>query len=258
VLKPAPGLLLIALHDVTPAHAARLERAERLFAALGIGAAAYLLVPDYHSSAPAHRDPSFVAWCRAPRPYRVEWFLHGFEHRESAPRAEARRPPPVQRFARRFLTAGEGEFLALRGRQLDDRLHAGIVSFRRAMDAAPAGFIAPAWLYNDELAPALARHGMRITESHFHVLDVVARRALPAPVITWASRSGPHRAGSLVAARAARELWRRRPVVRIAVHPGDFDHPRLVDSLARAIDDWRRDRAVVSYAEACPAPAGSA
>src|SRR5262249_35820050 len=107
--------------------------------------------------------------------------------------------------------------------------------------------------------PALARHGLRITESHFHVFDVVARRALRAPVLTWASRSGPHRASSLVAARAGRALWRRHSIVRVAVHPSDFDHPRLVGSVERAIDGLRRHRVVASYAEVIAArPAGSA
>ena len=79
VVQPA---LLVSLHDVTPAHAARLARAEQLLSALGIEEVAYLYVPDFHGRAPAHRDPAFAAWCRAARPFRVQWFLHGYYHQE--------------------------------------------------------------------------------------------------------------------------------------------------------------------------------
>jgi predicted deacetylase len=248
--KQPARLLLIGLHDVTPAHAGRLQRAERLLAAHGVDAAAYLFVPDYHGRAPACADGAFAAWCRAPRPYAIEWFLHGFRHREDE---AAARGTWRDRLARRFLTDGEGEFLGLRGRALDDRLRAGLDAFARVLPAPPSGFIAPAWLYNDDLLPALARHGLRFTESHFHVFDVRAGRAWRAPVMTWATRSAGHRAGAAAVAAVERRLWRRAPVVRLALHPCDFDHPRIVDSVVRALDVLRRGRRIVSYAEACGA-----
>src|SRR5215470_14512439 len=76
---PAPALL-IALHDVTPVHRERIERAERLLAQLGVRHVAYLLVPDYHGLARADASRSFVDWCRAPRRFEVQWFLHGYFH----------------------------------------------------------------------------------------------------------------------------------------------------------------------------------
>src|SRR5262249_61054451 len=44
--------LLVALHDVTPAHAARLEQAERLLTRPGVPAVTYLFVPDFHRRPP--------------------------------------------------------------------------------------------------------------------------------------------------------------------------------------------------------------
>jgi hypothetical protein len=37
----------------------------------------------------------------------------------------------------------------------------------------------------------------------------------------------------------------------VALHPADFDHPRIVDSIARQLDALRRHRQVVTYEEAC-------
>src|SRR5262249_31914580 len=72
--------LLIALHDVTPVHAARLERAERMLERLGVHQVTYLLVPDFHRQGRADLAPGFVEWCRARRPFNVQWFLHGYFH----------------------------------------------------------------------------------------------------------------------------------------------------------------------------------
>jgi len=241
--------LLVALHDVTPAHAARLACAELLLSALGLTTVTYLYVPDFHGQAAAHDDRAFSAWCRAPRPYRVEWFLHGYFHEERESERRARPTTPGHWFARTFLTSGEGELLTLRGRALQDRLQTGIQSMACAIGYQPAGFVAPAWLYNEDLIPVLRRLGIRFTESHFHVFDLQTGEAIPTPVITWASRTCAHRAAARMCASVERRLWRRKPLVRVALHPADFDHPRIVDSVARTIETLSRTRRMISYHE---------
>jgi hypothetical protein len=241
--------LLVALHDVTPAHAARLARAEQLLSALGVGDVTYLYVPDFHGRAPAHRDRAFAAWCRAPRPYSVKWFLHGFFHEERPGERRLRAPTPAHWLARTFLTSGEGEFLTLRARALHERVQDGMGSLARAAGCLPAGFVAPAWLYNEALIPVLQRFGIRFTESHFHVFDLQTGDTVRAPVITWASRTRLHRASSRVFASVERRLWERWAVLRVALHPADFDHPGIVNSIARTIDSLRMTRRVIGYSE---------
>src|SRR5262249_39699497 len=185
-------------------------------------------------------------------PFTVQWFLHGYFHQEDAGARRWSSPStPVHWFARRWLTAGEAEFLALRGWQLEERLAAGIACFRRCFGQTPLGFVAPAWLYNEELIPTLERFHVRFTESHFHVFDLPGRRAVRAPVVTWATRSVMRRSGSRAAAAIQRRLRSIEPLVRIALHPADFDHPRIVDSVARTIDALRVRRRIATYAEAC-------
>ena len=240
-----PRSLLVALHDVAPVHADRLEHAERLFDEIGIEAVSYLLVPNYHGHCPADQRADFVAWCRERRPWRVQWFLHGHFHREEPERQ--RGATLLEWCGRTFLTDGEGEFLTLRGRALDARLRAGIETFERCLGESPTGFVAPAWLYNDDLFPALRRARVSFTESHFHVFDMSRDRPIRAPVVTWASRSRAHRIGARLASAAGRRLWRDDRVVRIALHPGDFDHRRIVDSIRRTIDALRAGRNEVVY-----------
>jgi uncharacterized protein len=243
-----PRKLLVALHDVTPAHAGRIARAERLFASLGIPRVTYLLVPDFHASAPAHESRDFVEWCRSPRAFDVRWFLHGYFHSDSIHvTSAAGRLSFAEWFGKAFLTAGEGEFLTLRGHRLRARLEAGVQSFARCLGEQPAGFVAPAWLFNEELMPALARLGVLFTESHFHVFHVQMQQALKSPVITWATRTRIRRHGSLIASALERRLWARRPVVRVALHPADFDDDRIVASIACTLEVLRRDREVTTY-----------
>lgn len=241
--------LLVALHDVTPAHAARLARAEQLLSALGVASVAYLYVPDFHGCGPAHADAEFAAWCRAPRPYRVEWFLHGYFHEEQARDRRAQPATPAGWLARAFLTDGEGEFLGVRGRVAQERVEAGIQSMARAVGSLPAGFVAPAWLYNDDLLPVLEWLGMRFTESHFHVFDLQAQEAIASPVITWASRTHFRRLASRACASVLCRFWRRTPLVRVALHPGDFDHPGTIASIARTIEVLKTTRQAIGYQE---------
>jgi predicted deacetylase len=237
--------LLVALHDVTPVHAARLEKAERLLTALGIRRVTYLLVPDFHASGAAHASDAFVAWCRMARPFDVQWFLHGYFHKDVV--ASARRLNAADWLASKLLTAGEGEFLELRGDALRERIGAGVQSFERCLGDAPSGFVAPAWLFNSELIPALTNMSFQFTESHFRVFHLRTGRERTAPVITWATRTRLRRYGSLIVALAERRLWQAQPLLRVALHPYDFDHPATVASIARTLDAVRRDRVLATY-----------
>src|SRR5262249_51937694 len=107
--------LLIALHDVTPVHRERIERAERLLAQFGVPHVAYLLVPDYHGLARADRSASFVAWCRASRSFEVQWLLHGYFHddRTRPTDATSYRPTIIERLGTRLATDGEAECIGL-------------------------------------------------------------------------------------------------------------------------------------------------
>ena len=253
--KSSSQALLIAVHDVTAVHSHRLERIERLLERLGVPAVTYLLVPNFHGQAPVEADRTFVDWCRSSRPYAVDWFLHGLLHQEDVRPTVPAVPERVSaRAARRFLTDGEGEFLALRGGALATRMQSGVDVFTRVLGAPPKGFVAPAWLYNDELFPALERAGIRFTESHFHVFDLPAGRITPAPVITWATRSRLHRVGSCTSAAVERTVWRGRAVLRLALHPSDVDHPSIVASICRTLDVVRRDRQIATYEEIHAAP----
>ncbi len=243
-----PPEVLISLHDVTPAHAERIARAEALFAELGVRKITYLLVPDFHGAAPADRQPDFVDWCRAERAFDVDWVLHGFRHLESTKDAQ-RVGATSARLKRRLLTAGEGEFLALPPEEIRRRLDAGTAVFRSCSGDGPAGFVAPAWLFGPDLPPILRELGFRFHEDHRRVHDLATGRSLTAPVITWATRTRLRRWTSVYGCPVLLRAWSGAPLLRLAVHPHDLDHDDTVRSIRSVWRTALRSRVQRHYSE---------
>jgi predicted deacetylase len=223
--------LLVSLHDVTPYHLPRLRRAEALFGAIGIRKLAYLLVPQFHGSYPSDKDPDFIAWCREPRPFEAEWQLHGFLHLEPPHSGRGAARPWTDAIKRRLLTGGEGEFLALDSSAQRSRLTAGRGVFRCCLGRDPETFVAPAWLFNRSTLPLLREMGFRYTESHRRVYSLQTGESLRSPVITWATRSRLRKVASLLAGPLLTRLWEEEPVLRVAVHPFDFESRRTIASI---------------------------
>jgi predicted deacetylase len=225
--------LLASLHDAAPFHLDRLRRAEEALHALGATRVTCLLVPDYHGRGRADQDDAFVAWCRAPHPFAVRWALHGYTHRDDGGAART----PSERWKARHRTGGEGEFLSRDAAWLRERLARGREVFRAVLDLEPAGFVAPAWLQTAALPPLLRESGFAWTEDHGAVTGLQTGRTVSAPVITWATRTPLRRATSAWGTPLLLRLRRHRPVLRLAVHPFDFDHPGTVASIRRV---WGR------------------
>jgi predicted deacetylase len=236
--------LLLSLHDVTPHHLARLTQAEALFGRLGVSCATYMLVPRFHGRWAIEGNAGFSAWCRAPRPFAVRWCLHGYFHQELGRSSRFSVGDWGKRLA---LTGGEGEFLSLGDGDVRERIDRGADAFRACLGIDPTGFVAPAWLFNRALIPALRARGFSWTEDHHRIYDLRRDEAIAAPVVTWATRTLVHRRGSKWVAAALLRRWSVRPLIRIAVHPRDFDDPCLVEAIQRGIAAALRDRVADHY-----------
>src|SRR5262245_51142503 len=160
-----PGLL-VALHDVAPVHRERIEKAERTMAEAGVTRVAYLLVPHFHREARADQ-PEFIAWCRAKRPFDVQWLLHGYFHDDRA--TDTYMPTIGERLASAFMTDHEAECLMLGPAVILERIRDGMGVFESCIGAAPGGFVAPGWLFNRHLFGALAACQIDFTEDHTRI-----------------------------------------------------------------------------------------
>lgn len=247
--------LLISLHDATPFHQARLEKAEALFRDLGLTKVTYLFVPQYHGGHLSSGSSVFVDWCRASRPFQVQWHLHGYHHLEDPHSKGGQGATRAgDKWKRRYLTAGEGEFLALDDEEMRAKIEAGREVFRACLQAEPQGFVAPAWLFNSAFPDVLKTQGIRYTEDHGRIYDLDSGGTITSPVITWATRTILRKYGSLVVCPLMARFWATTPVLRVALHPFDFDHAvtvanirgvlrRLLDSRTQVFCDEVKYRA---------------
>jgi predicted deacetylase len=234
--------LLLSIHDVTPLHGPRIARLEAALAqATGRDAAwAMLVVPDFHGRAPIAGDRTFHAWLRARAAAGVEMLLNGWSHRDPAPAT----------WAGRHMTAGEGEFAALAQGEAARRMRDGRRLLEDILGTPVTGFVAPAWLYNDGARAALAQEGFALAEDHWRVWRPTDGATLArGPVITWASRTRARMASSLAFSAVAPALLRPLRVARVACHPHDADHPRLVAELGRVGRTLAQRRRLGRYAE---------
>lgn len=234
--------LLITIHDVTPALQERVEHLWRLCRARGV-VPGLLVVPDWHGGSPIEGDPTFGAWLRARAGEGAEIFLHGERHDEVG-------SPRTWRDERRAFgrTNKEGEFLTLDFDAALAKITRGIARLR-AMGLEPIGFVPPAWLAKTDTHVACRKAGLAVSEDDGTVFVHRTNTALASPVVRWSARGAFRSYGSVVQERLRWQLQRSAPVMRLALHPADLDHPAVERSIDRALGDWLGVRVQTFYGD---------
>ena len=234
-------MLLVSIHDVSPKFAGEIDRLVELVAArTGAGRFAMLVVPDHWDDAPIARDRAFQARLRAWAGAGVEMFVHGWSHRDPAPKG----------FGAKHMTAGEGEFASLGRAEALRRMTEARDVIEDAIGGPAAGFIAPAWLYSAAAREAVAEAGFALAEDHFRVWHPPSGRILArGPVITWATRTPARKASSLLAAAALSRLLGPFPTVRLAVHPADTHLRETVASIEKSLKKLLERRRAGHYSD---------
>jgi predicted deacetylase len=244
---PGDRLLLASIHDVSPRFESEVDALLDLLRPHVGTRLAMLVVPNHWGEAPIVAGSPFAGRLRAWAESGVEMFLHGYTHRDDCAAASA-----ADRLRARYMTAGEGEFLGLSSQEAARRIADGRSLLEDIIGRPIDGFIAPAWLYGPGAHEALERCGIAIAEDHWRVWSPRSAMTLASgPVITWASRTRPRLASSLLSAA----VLRRAPVraLRIGVHPPDVHHPRLVRSIERTLSAATRSRRPALYSDLLPA-----
>ncbi len=236
--------LVISLHDVTPAHESSIQKALRLLDEFGVREAALLVVPDWHGCWPLPQFGEFAALVRERAAQGAEIALHGLRHDEAGSQRTL-----LQHLRALGRTAREAEFLSLSPAQARRRIRAGLALLGEA-GLAPQGFVPPAWLAAPDLLPVLENLGFRFTEDAWRLTHLPTGTSRRAPCVHWSTRRA-HRAAAGVAIAAVRlPLERPRKLLRLAIHPGDVEHPWVARSLRHTLERLLAQRTPVSYAAA--------
>jgi predicted deacetylase len=235
-------VLLVSIHDVSPAGALSVARLWRICIERGV-TPALLVVPNWHGHWPLESHPDFVQWIRGRRDEGAEIVLHGERHDEVGLRRR-----PIDHWRAWGKTDREGEFLALDFRAAGERLERGLNSLRR-LGLEPLGFVPPAWLARESTHEAAAAAGLSFSEDDRSVRLHPSTVRLPSPVVRWSART-TIRAWASVGVAATRFLLQhgsRFP--RIALHPNDLDHPATQRSLIRTLERWLTEHHPGRYAD---------
>jgi predicted deacetylase len=236
--------LLVSVHDVTPAHEPSIRKALRLLDESGVREVALFVVPDWHGEWPLPKFGEFAEFLRERSARGAEIALHGLRHDEAGSKRTW-----LQHLRALGRTAREAEFLSLAPLRARERIRAGLDLLGEA-GLVPSGFVPPAWLAAPGLIPVLRDYGFRFTEDAWRVTDVPAGRSRRAPCVHWSTRRA-HRAAAGVAIAAVRlPLERPRKLLRLAIHPGDVEHPWVARSLRQSLDRLLAQRTPLSYAAA--------
>lgn len=233
--------LCVSIHDVAPdtwTECGHLLRAVRQVADIPL---TWLVVPHYHGN--ATRLPDMENTLSRLLACGHELALHGYTHLDEAPAQDN----AIGRFWRGVYTQREGEFAAI---SLDDarrRLALGLAWFRERGWPVD-GFVPPAWLLGPQAWEALRDFPFVYTSTFSHLHLMRQRQAVFSPSLVYAARNRTGRAISPLACNVALHLLAASPLVRLALHPRDAHHPKLVLHAQRIIERLLASRVALTKA----------
>lgn len=229
-----PPSLVVSIHDVAPATRRLVERILSDLAEAGVGRTSLLVVPDYHRQGVMNEDPVFCAWLRRLQEGGHEMVLHGYEHLRER-RVSDR---PWKRLVTECYTAGEGEFHDLDRAEAARRLERGRAAFGAAGLRA-RGFIAPAWLLGKEAFQAVTEAGFDYTVTLRQFIPLDGRPPTHSQSMVYSVRAAWRRRVSLIWNSMLFARLRRVPLLRLSLHPVDWEHPAIrahaMKSVGRAL-----------------------
>lgn len=237
--------LVVSIHDLSTITRGSVSRMLEDLAGVGVTATSLLVIPDHHHRGRIDEDPDFGGWLRDKVGEGHEAVLHGFCHLRSAKKGEGM----AARLITRSYTAGEGEFYDLSYEEACSLLDEGRESLARCVlsSTKPEGFIAPAWLLGSEAETAVKARGFDYTTRIGSVIDFVTGRQFSARSMVYSVRAPWRRAVSLFWNETLFHTLRRTPLLRIGLHPPDWEYPAIRRHALECIRRAALEREVLTY-----------
>jgi predicted deacetylase len=233
----AHDALAVALHDVEPATFGRCALIRDWLDDLGVERVTLLVIPAPQLHPFPARSPELANWLLDRVDAGDAVAQHGLQHRRTRP------PSRLQRPWRDFQGGPAAEYPGLDAEATIASVDAG---HHVLTDAGlnPRGFVAPGYAYTSALREHLAtRFDWWAT-----LLSLRGRAHTSTPALCLGTSGPLKRATSPALVRAGAALAGR--VLRLDLHPADFDHPRHVLAVERVLRR-AQDRVAVTYDDLC-------
>lgn len=241
--------LVVSLHDVSPLTRGVFTAMLRELADAGVTKTSLLVVPNHHHRGHMLEDVSFCRWVEGLASAGHEVVVHGYYHQRTPREGENLR----QRWVTSVYTMGEGEFYDLTYDEAASLLAQAKEDFAKLDVPAPQGFIAPAWLLGAEAARAVHAAGFMYTTylTAMHSLRVKARDGRqnhePSQSLVYSCRNAWRRVCSLLWNASLRRRLRASPLLRLGLHPPDYQHARIWRQIRRFAREEAARREAMTY-----------
>lgn len=239
--------LVVSIHDVSPATLETTQAMLNDLAQAGVTRTSLLVIPNHHHAHPIREDSGFQRQVRSWAQDGHEIVLHGYFHQRTSKHDEGLRDRAVTR----FYTAGEGEFYDLTYGEAEALLRRGLDDFTACGFGVVTGFIAPAWLLGAEAECAVSDAGFHYTTLLGGIKHLRPTPSFnPSQSLVYSVRATWRVACSLVwNALLARHL-RNNPIIRLGLHPPDWNHPHVRKQALQIASRMAATRRVTTYAAA--------
>lgn len=245
-MSNAERRLIVSFHDLHPGSREACRRFIERCSALGVDKLSLLIVPRYHGRPAFTEDPDFVAWLGELAAAGHDLCLHGNLHRAERIEGGLR-----AQFTGRIYTAGEGEFHRLSEAEAERAVADGLALFQHAR-LPVYGFTAPAWLISDAARRVLVKSGFLYQTLWDRVELLQTGDSFDAPTLVYSSRSAWRRLASRLWVPFFLRWNRNRPLLRLAVHPVDLEHPAVEAQLYTVLEQALQTRTAVTYRDLIP------
>jgi len=238
--------LVVSIHDLSTVTRSVVTQMLADLAEAGVPVTSLLVIPDHHHKGSIEKDPDFAVWLRARVAEGHEAVLHGFYHLRPSKTGEG----VVTKLITRSYTAGEGEFHDLTFDEASGLLRRGRDAMR-ACGIDPTGFIAPAWLLGKEAEAAVEIEGFDYTTRIGSVIDFREKMNFASRSLVYSVRAPWRRGVSLLWNGALFRILqiRKTPLLRIGLHPPDWEHPAIRKQILKYLRVAASERRVMTYRE---------
>ncbi|GEM_PF-54155 len=235
--------LVVSIHDVSPMTQEVTTKIMAELAEIGVHRLALLVVPNHHCKGHFLDHPDFCLWLQAQARAGHEIVVHGYHHRRDQRPGETFR----QKVATQYYTAGEGEFYDIAGADALRIVSQARQEFRK-LGLSTKGFVAPAWLLSEGADRALQRLGVCYTTRISGLFDYTTGTQHHSQSLVWSSRSAWRRGMSLLWNAYLFRRLHSTPLLRIGIHPPDFQYPGLWKQIKTLAGRALKDRVATTYA----------